>query len=139
MIDAIVTALQNDATLMSTLAGGIHRAVEISRQVTPGAFDGNRELLPCALVRQESATTWGPHDNSGRLYVAVWFYERSGYENVEAARKRVYTVLHRQKLTPSDGSGNYEIRHANDLLDLEDPALGVSMAMSRYVCTVQRG
>ena len=139
MIDAILGVLQGDATLLATLTGGVQRAVEISRQATPGAFDANGELLPCALVKQETATPWGPHDDSGRLYVVVYFYERAGYANIEAARERVYGLLHRVKLTPVDGSGNYDVRHANDLIDVEDQALHVPMAMSRYVCTVQRG
>lgn len=139
MIDAILTLLQYDAALAGVLTGGVHRAVEISRQATPDAFDGNGELLPCALLKQETATPWGPHDDSGRLYVVVYFYQRSGYDNIEAARKRVYDLLHRVKVTPEDGSGNYDIRHGNDLIDIEDGALNVPMAMSRYVATVQRG
>lgn len=139
MITAVTTLLQGDTTLNATLTGGVHRAVEISRQATPTAYDSRRELLPCALVKQETATPWGPHDDSGRLYIVIWFYARSGYTDIETACKRVYGLLHRTKLTPSDGSGCYDIRHANDLLDQEEPELGVPMAMSRYVATVQRG
>jgi hypothetical protein len=134
MIQAIVSLLQNDSQLAALLPGGVHRAKEISRQETSGAYDANRELQPCALVRQETATPWGPHPDSGRLYVTVWFYQRAGYDAIEAARQRVYALLHRQKLA----NGMYEIRHANDLLDSEDPALGVPMMMSRYVATVER-
>lgn len=140
MKTAIYNLLAADGTLTGYLTGGLYGTqTEISRQVTPAAFDGNKELLPCGLVKQETATPWGPHDDSGRLYVVVYLYEREGYANIELARKRIYTLLHRQKLTPTDGSGNYDVRHANDLLDMEDQSLGVSMAMSRYVCMVQRG
>lgn len=136
---AIYNLLNSDSTLMSALTGGLyHEVSEISRQATPDAYDGNKELQPCALIRQETGTPWGPHDHSARLYVTIWFYERNGYTNIEAARKRVYDLLHRQKLTPVDGSGNYDIRHADDLLDQEEPELGVSMAMSRYVATMER-
>lgn len=138
MIDAITSLLQGDATVTAALTGGVHRANEISRQGTPTAYDANGELLPCALVRQESGTPWGPHEHSGRLYVVVVIYQRSGLATIETARKRVYALLHRQKLTPVDGSGCYEVRWSNDVLDQEDPALGVSMALSRYVATVQR-
>lgn len=138
MIDAILAALQADSTLTTTLTGGLYRAKEISRQETPNAYDANGELLPCALVKQETATPWGPIYDSGRIYATVWFYDRDGYTAIEAARKRVYTLLHRAKLTPVDGSGNYDIRHSGDVLDQEDPVLSVPMAMSRYVCTVQR-
>lgn len=138
MITSITALLQADTTLNAILTGGVHRAMEISRQATPTAYDSRRELLPCALVKQETATPWGPHDDSGRLYIVIWFYARSDYTTIEAARKRVYELLHRAKLTPNDGSGCYDIRHADDLLDQEEPTLGVPMAMSRYVATVQR-
>lgn len=138
MIDAILTLLQYDAALGGLLTGGTHAGKEISLQETPSAYDANKELLPCGLIRQEGATPWGPHPDSGRLYVTIWFYDRASYASIEAARKRVYALLHRQKLVPTDGSGNYEIRHANDLLDMEDPTLGAAMCMSRFVATVQR-
>lgn len=138
MIDAITAALQGDATLTGILPGGVHRAPEISRQTTPDAYNQQQELLPCALVKQESATPWGPHADSGRVYMTVWFFQRDGYEQIEGARQRVYALLHRQKLTPPDGSGCYDIRHADDVLDQEEPVLGVPMAMSRFVATVQR-
>lgn len=138
MITAIAALLAGDGTLAGTLTGGVHRAREISRQDTPAAYDANGELLPCALVKQSTGTPWGPIHDGGRLYVQVWFYERAGFENIEAARKRVYGLLHRQKVTPADGSGCYQIDHSDDLLDMEEPALQVSMAVSRFVCTVQR-
>ena len=139
MIDAVIALLQGDAVLNAALPGGVHNAIEISRQATPGAYDANGELQPSALVRQETATPWGPHNDSGRLYFAVYFYDRASHTAIETARKRVYVLLHRQKLTPTDGSGNYEIVHASDLLDMEEASLGAALAISRYVATVQRG
>jgi len=138
MKSAIYNLLSADATLIGLLTGGVYAGKEISPQATSGAYDANKELLPCGLIRQEAATPWGPHPDSGRLYVTIWFYDRAGYASIEAARKRVYALLHRQKLTPTDGSGNFDIRHANDLLDMEDPTLGAAMCMSRFVATVQR-
>ena len=137
MIQEIVQLLQSDSQLAAILTGGVYRAAEISRQATPDAYDEWRELKPCALVRQESQTPWGPYEHSGRLYVTVWFYQRSGYDAIEAARKRVYALLHRQRITPESGSA-WDVVHVNDLLDQEDPGLGVPMAMSRYVATVLR-
>lgn len=140
MKTAIYNLLSGDGALMATLTGGLYGSVsEISRQNTPAAFDANLEMLPCALVKQEGGTPWGPHEQSGRLYVTVWFYDRASHTAIEAARKRVYALLHRAKLTPVDGSGCYEVVHGNDLLDLEEPVIGAAMAMSRFVCTVQRG
>lgn len=133
MIDTITALLQNDATLSGILTGGVQRAQEISRQTTPGAFDANRELLPCALVKQEATTPWGVHDDSARLYVMVYFYDRHGYTNIEAARQRIYALLHRVRV-----AGSYDVRHANDVLDQEEAALGAAMAVSRYVVTMER-
>jgi hypothetical protein len=139
MIAAIASLLANDNTLKVTLTGGIFHTQEISRQATAGAFDSTtKELKPCVLVKAEAATPWGPMPNSGRFYVVCYFYDRNGYSAIETARKRVYALLHRAKLTPTNGGTCYEIRHANDVLEQEDPALGAAMAMSRYVATMER-
>lgn len=132
MIDTLLGALQSDPTLQTALTGGVYRAAEISRQATPDAYDANMELQPCALLRQETATPWGPHEHSARVYVTVFFYQRDGYDVIEAARARVYALLHRSKVV------GWEVRHVNDLLDMTDPALGMPMAISRYQCTVNR-
>lgn len=134
MIDSVLDTLQGDALLNLILAGGIYRTQEISRQTTPDAFDGNRELLPCALLKQESRTPWGPYDKSARLYFQVFIYNQRMSDQIDYAVERIYKLLHRQKILPTRG-GNWEVIHANDLLDMEDPALGVAMAVSRYVAT----
>lgn len=137
MRDAIYDLLNDDATLMATLTGGLHTKAEISRQATPTAFDSNDEIQPCGLLKFETQTPWGVHDHSSRLYFSVMLYERSGYDNIETARGRVYTLLHRQKVSPASG-GCWEIRHAGDTPDTEDPALGCSLGVSRFEATVSR-
>lgn len=158
MIQAIYDTLTADSTLSAMLAGGIHRANQISRQRTPDAFDEYGELMPCLLIKPESQTPWGPHHNSGRLYVTLFLYQRNYDDSqpdatdvpgtgaddindsyIEMAAKRVYSLLHRVKLTPVDGSGNYEIVLANELLGMVDPGLDADMIQLRYQCTVQRG
>ena len=138
MIAAIVALLQADTTLLALLTGGVHRAQEISRQGTPSAFDTNKEIKPCALVKQETATPWGPYEHSGRLYIIVWFYQRAGYDAIEQARQRVYTLLHRQQISPVGGGGCWDVSHVNDVLDQEDSTLGTAMTVSRYVATIRR-
>lgn len=140
VFSAIVGLLQGDATLVGLLPGGIYdgqTVMEVARQTTPGAFDANSELRPCGIVKAETATPWGPHAHSGRLFVQVFFYERLGYAAVEAARERVYALLHRVQVTPGTG-GCYEIRHGGDVLGQEEPGLGAAMAVSRFVATIQR-
>lgn len=124
----VVAVLAADTTLMATLTGGLHSATEISRQNTPAAFDANAEIEPCALVQEEVTTPVGPYDSSERAIFTVTFYERSGFTNIDTAMDRVHTLLHRQKL-----SGTWEVRHADDSQELEDPALLCPMRYSRYV------
>ena len=134
---AVKAVLEGDSTLMATLTGGVHTKAEISRQGTPTAFDGNGEILPCALLKVESVVPAGPYTHSARMVLAVYWYERSGYESIEAARARGYALLHDTRVCPSTGEC-WRIVHSGDVGDVEDGALGCSMAVSRYVATVMR-
>lgn len=139
MLDVVVTALKNDATLAALLTGGVYDQLvvnEISRQSTPDAYDEDGELLPCALVSGESATPWGPMRDSGRIYFLVWLYQMPGAVAIEDARTRVYTLLHRQKLSTT--AGIYGITHANDVLGIDVTQLSAQGIQSRFVATVQR-
>ena len=129
MRETIRALLAADGTLAGLLTGGVWAATEISRQNTPGAFDANGELRPCALVKLESEGPVGPYVTSSRLFVLVMFYERSGYTAIDAAVARTYTLLHYVKA----GAAVWEMRHAGDVLDLEDQALECSLGMSRFV------
>lgn len=137
MRDAILAVLTGDAALTGLLTGGIYSAVEISRQTTPTAFDANDELLPCGLLKMETQTPVIPHPNGSRLFFSVMLYERAGYATIDAARKRVYALLQRQKVTPAAG-GNWEILHTDDVLDTEDPGLSCCLMVSRFVAYVRR-
>jgi hypothetical protein len=138
MLTAVYNLLVADTTLMSSLTGGIYRTQEISRQAAAAAYDTNLELLPCALLKGSTATPWGPQLHSGRLYFQLYLYQRSGYASIEPARLRIYKLLHRTRLTPSNGDGCYEIDHAGDVLDQEDATLGAALQLSRFVATIQR-
>ena len=50
MIDAIIQCLEADPYLTQKLVGGIYGNTEVSRQLTPDAFDECKELRPTALV-----------------------------------------------------------------------------------------
>lgn len=138
-ITAVYTALSADPTLAGILSGGVYSWVdtpELSRQATPAAFDANGEMLPSALVKPESATPWGPLPDGGRVYVNIWLYDQMGFEALEAARERIYTLLHRQQLSTS--AGIFDFRHSNDILGAEVPGLDVSMVVCRYYGTIYR-
>lgn len=133
--DLIADGLGDDATLMALLTGGLHTATEISRQATPTAFDANGEVRPCGLVANEVETPYGPYgiqSTGSRGFVTVTFYERDGYDSIDAALARSYTLLHGQKV----GAGSdhvWQVQHADDSADLQDPGLMCSMRYSRYV------
>ena len=136
----ILAALQGDASLTGILTGGLYDGTEvndISRQATPAAYDDYSELKPCAIVKPETQAPAGPHPDSSRLFVTLWFYQQSGSAAIDAGRERAYQLLHRSTLAGSDGL--WDVRHFNDLLGIELQALGVPAIMSRYVATVNRG
>ena len=138
MKSAIVTLLDADGTLTGYLTGGIYATQEISRQATPDAYDSWGELKPCALVKGETQTIWGPHEDSSRLYVRIFLYERSGYASIDPARRRIYALLHRQKLTGGSDGNNYWCEHAGDVLDQEDEPLEAALQLTRFMLTMQR-
>lgn len=133
MKTAIYNCLHDDVTLMAILTGGIyHDLTEITRQAAPDAFDENKEIRPCGLIKLSSESPTGPYDHSQRLVVNIYFYERAGYDNIEAARARIFQLLHLQTLTPVNGGTCWQILHSNDIPDQEDQALRCSMALTRY-------
>jgi hypothetical protein len=126
--DDVKAVLEADGTLMALLTGGVYAGGTINRQDTAGAFDGNKEIRPCALVNAESQAPAGPFKDSAREVVRVFFYERSGYDAIDQAIERVYVLLHRQKV----GASGWIMLHAGDVTDQVDQALDCSLAVSRY-------
>lgn len=119
--------LAADATLMALLPGGLYAGGEITRQLTPAAFDANGELSPCGLVNATSDTPDGPTLYAGRMLVSVWLYHRTRDAANETAVARIKTLLHRQVLP-----GTYEVRWAFDTSGFEDDALAARAAVTRY-------
>ena len=132
---ALLSVLSGDTALMATLTGGVYGEAEISRQGTPGAFDANEEVLPCALLAMEAEDPAGPFPTSSRAFVTVYFYARAGYSAIDTALARVYALLHRARVS---NEGVWQIRHAGDVRDQRDPALDCAMSMSRYQVTWRR-
>jgi hypothetical protein len=63
------------------------------------------------------------------------FYERDGYTHIEAAKDRVFDLLHYQKI----GAGVWEIHHSDDVLDTRDDALAAALVISRFEVIRLRG
>jgi len=135
--DQVYAVLSADSALASILTGGVHvvggNVMEINRQETPAAFDEDGEILPCALVRQETTTAIDPHPDGTRVFVRIFFYQRRGTAAIDAAMARCFTLLDRVHL-----DGVWEISQADDLHDFHDPSLNCTLAMSRYMAIAKR-
>lgn len=139
ILDAVVGALTGDTALAALLPGGLYdgRTVqEISRQNTPAAYDEWQEIRPCGLIRAETQAPWGPLHDGSRLYVAVWLYAQGTYAALDAARERIYALLHRQQLRTD--AGIFDVRHASDMTGLEAPGMPAALTVCRYYMTVKR-
>jgi len=134
MQDAIKTTFEADGTIMALLTGGVHVTGEISRQITPTAFDGSAEILPCCLIKEMDQVPTGDLETttsvSTRLRISVLFYQRSGYDVISQARARAFALLHRQRL---DQAGVWTLEWTDDVIEQRDGALGCSLEIARYV------
>lgn len=129
--DDVKTALTADAALMALLTGGIHNDVEeISRQNTPTAFDVNYELKPCALIKYgtEIPLTSG-YDSAVQTPLTIYFYERSGYANIETAMGLAFALLNRQKV----GTNVWNIEFDVAVYQQRDTALDCALGSLRFI------
>jgi hypothetical protein len=133
--DDVKAILAADATFLAAATGGIYAGGQISRQLTPNAFDANSEIKPCALVNEETAATIGPFTDAALTMVRIFFYQRIGYDSIDAMMERAFALLQQDK----PGGGYWQIDWENDVKDQIDQALGCSLAMSRYSATIARG
>lgn len=128
--------LSTDSSLLAVLTGGVHQASEISRQETPTAFDANNELLPCALLKMGTEVPVGPHIHSARTFFRIFLYAR-GAAPLETARRRLYAMLHRQRMGLSQDRC-LEIAHQDDVFDIRDDALACDLVICRFAATLMK-
>jgi hypothetical protein len=135
MLSAVVTLLKADTTLMALLTGGVYDAslVEvISRDRTAGAFDVNRELLPCALVQANQRQSQAGFRGVDALGLTIYCYQRQGTTTIEAASLRIRTLLDRVRVAGLGTSQTWECQFAEMILGQRDLALRAALVVSRY-------
>jgi hypothetical protein len=133
---AVHAILAADATLAALLPGGVWTGIpEITRQLAPGAFDANSELLACALVNSGGERDAGPRRIAGAQLVAVWVYDRASDARVEEALARVHEVLHRRPL----GGGMWEAARFGATWGWREEALSARGGVARYEVHIYRG
>lgn len=127
--ETIQATLKADTALMALLVGDVWTGVvEIGRTYTPEAFDAiTKEVLPCALIKMETDVEVPPFKSSSRSMMAIYLYQRVGYDVIVQAADRIYTLLNRVSL-----AGMWEMRHTDTIADQEDQALQASLMVERY-------
>lgn len=129
--DDIKSALEDDDDLMELLTGGIFNDVEeISRQGTPGAFDSDGEILPCALIKSNTEL---PLRSGFKRAVndpfTVYFYQRAGFDVIEPAMDMAYDDINEQKI----GTGVWSIEFDVAVKQQRDIALDCALGSLRFV------
>jgi hypothetical protein len=129
--DDIKTALLADAPLMTLLTGGIFNDVEeISRINTPGAFDSNKELKPCALIKFNTELPLrSGYKRAVNDPFTIYFYQRQGYAVIEQALDLAYDDLNEQKI----GTGVWSIEFDVAVKQQRDVALDCALSSLRFV------
>ena len=128
--DDIRSRLEGDAALMALLTGGVFDDVEeISRENTPSAFDTNKEIKPCTLIKYGTETRRGPYTHGVQTPLTLYFYERQGFETIKQVLPLVYALLADAKI----GAATWNVEFENEIAQLRDTALDCALASQRYV------
>jgi len=132
--DDLKTVLDADDDLMEIITGGVYINIsELSRQSAPGAFDADSEIKPTILIKEGNEVPRGPYSRSVQTSLTLYFYQRVGYDSIDAAMNIVLNLLHEQKI----GEGTWQILYDGRMLDnrlgdIRDVALDCSMGVERF-------
>lgn len=106
--------LQGDATLLGLLTGGVYpdpttQQSVLSAEGMPGAFDNFGDVLPVALVLDDSVI---PDVGRGAQVLGrVLVWQQRGRDKIDAVNLRVYALLHNYRLVTAMGI-IYQVRFA---------------------------
>jgi len=137
---AILHLLKADTAFSAPLTGGIYAVgvddvEQISRQDTPDAFDETSELRPCALLKLETTTPFGPFAHSSRQFIVLYVYQQRGHAVVHAALDRAYDLLHQQDIP---GAGAWDVSVTDILPDLPDDILNAAAGYIRFAAVISQ-
>ena len=141
ILDDVAALFRGDGTLPGIITGGVFGdpgdganppgADEISRSRTPAAFDGDKEIKPTILINREQVVTMDAQVDHGEdIFLAIFYYQRRGYDSIAPAMARVYALLHRQPLP-----GYLLVRRVNEIPEFVDPGLDSTLGQQRYQIT----
>lgn len=131
LTDDVKMTLEANAPLMVLLTGAVHNDVEeISYQNTPTAFDTNRELKPCALIKFGTETRLRSGiPNSVQTPLTLYFYQRDDYDVIEQAMDLAFNDLNENKI----GTNVWNIEFDIAVHQQRDVALDCALGMLRFV------
>lgn len=95
--DAVIAALESDATLAGLITGGFYDATDFDRD---GWTLADVERLPSGRIKPFATLRWGAErpggglNTSGRLRVDIYFYADAGQSVIRQAIRRTITLLH---------------------------------------------
>jgi hypothetical protein len=135
--DDVKAVLEDHDDLMEMITGGVYINIsELSRQSAPEAFDDNKEIKPAILIKEGNEIPDGPYSRSVRTPLVFYFYQRVGYDVIDAAMNIVHDLLHEQKIGANTWQILYEGRILDNRLgDIRDIALDCSMGVERFRVT----
>lgn len=133
MRELVYIRLATDSAFITPLTGGVYKAwevTEIHRQRTPSAFDASSEIMPCCLLREDTASPRQPKVGAGDLFFSLYFYQRYGEDEITISKDRAFTLLDQWISIPDQAF--WRMEHSGDVLGAEDDALRSHLLISRY-------
>lgn len=130
--DDFIAAMEMDDLLVAALTGGIYSALlvgEISRQVTPNAFDVNGELSPCALVKMGVEVPRGPYPDSVQTPVQLFFYQQRTATEIDDAMSICFDLFNRARV----GTGTWQVEYESGSWNQSDDVLDAFLHVMRFV------
>jgi hypothetical protein len=128
--DDVKAALVANGSLMTLLTGGVWNDVEeISRQNTPGAFNAEKEIRPCALIKLNTEIPLRGYPNSVQTPFTIYFYQRRGYDVIEVAQAYAFSELNGAKV----GDNVWAIEFDNAVYQVRDTTLDCALCSLRFV------
>lgn len=130
MADDVLTALQADDALVEMLTGGIFIGLqEINRHYAPAAFDENKEILPCALIKFGNEIPMQGYTNSVQTPFTIYIYQRFGYDVINPALDAIFDDLNWQKI----GAHTWNVEFDTSMTDQRDDTLDCALGTIRFV------
>ena len=134
LLTDVKAVVEANTPLMTLLTGGVYIHIsEISRTTAPAAFDANKEIKPCVLIKEGNEVPDGPYSRSVRTPLTIYFYQWIGFDVIEQAMNIIFDLLHEQRI----GGNTWQILYTGRILDnragdIRDAALDCSMGVERF-------